>query len=274
MKRIVTVQDISCFGKCSSTVAVPVISACGIETVVLPTAVLSTHTGEFKGYTYLPFENEMKKIINHWKTLDLLFDAIYVGYIGRSGEVDITEEFISDFKKKLTVVYIDPAMADNGELYSGIDDKYVKKIRNLCRHADIISPNVTEAAILSDYEIKKVYTDADVQTMAKRLAATSPKVVITGVHCDDGICTYTAQNGNITAKIKKQMCSGVFYGAGDVFSSVFIASYINGKPLEKAAEEASDFVNICISDMKNEHEKYWYGINFERHLWRLTKSVN
>ena len=274
MKRIVTVQDISCFGKCSSTVAMPVLSACGIETVILPTAILSTHTGEFKGYTYMPFEDEMKKIINHWKSLDLTFDAIHVGYIGRSGEVDITEKFIEDFRKKDTIVYIDPAMADNGKMYSGIDETYVKKIKNLCKSADIILPNVTEAAILAECEIKEKYTYGDIEKIAAGLGKISPQTVITGVHEENGICTYTAQNGKITDVIKKPMRSGVFYGAGDVFASVFAASYLNGKSLEQAAEEASEFVSVCIADMKDEHEKYWYGINFERHLWRLTKGEN
>lgn len=274
MKRIVTVQDISCFGKCSSTVAMPVLSSCGIETVLLPTAVLSTHTGEFKGYTYLPFDDEMKKIINHWKSLNLTFDAIYVGYIGRSGEVDTTEKFIADFRKKDTVVYIDPAMADNGKMYSGIDETYVKKIKNLCKSADVILPNVTEAAILAECEIKETYTYADIEKIACNLGNITSKTVITGVHEDDGICTYTAENGKITDVIKKPMRKGVFYGAGDIFASVFAASYLNGKSLEQSAEKASEFVSICIADMKDEHEKYWYGINFERHLWRLTKGEN
>ena len=274
MKRIVTVQDISCFGKCSSTVAMPVLSACGIETVLLPTAILSTHTGEFKGYTYLPFEDEMQKIINHWKTLDLVFDAIYVGYIGRPGEVDITEKFISDFRKDGTLIYIDPAMADNGKLYSGIDETYVEKIKNLCRSADIISPNVTEAAILAGCEIRQNYTYDNMKEIAAKLGEITSKTVITGVHHDDGICTYTAENGKITEKIKKPLRNGIFYGAGDLFSSVFVAAYLNGKSLEQAAEDASEFVSICIADMMDEHEKYWYGVNFERHLWRLTKDKN
>ena len=116
-KRLVTIQDLSCFGKCSVTVALPVISALGIETVVLPTAVLSTHTGEFKGYTFHPLHDEFRGIADHWESLGIEFDAIYVGYIGSNELINAVSDFIDRFKKENTVVFIDPAMADNGKFY-------------------------------------------------------------------------------------------------------------------------------------------------------------
>ena len=272
-KRLVTIQDLSCFGKCSITVALPVISALGIETVVLPTAVLSTHTGEFEGYTFHPLHNEFRGITEHWKALGIEFDAIYVGYIGSCELIDAVSEFIDKFKKENTVVFIDPAMADNGKFYSGLDDKYAEKLACLCKKADIISPNMTEAMILSG-NCPKGYKNAEnIEFIAKSLSKLCDKVIITGVHGEKTISTVAYQkNSSSLFAAEKPLYDGVFYGSGDLFASAFIGKFLAGESLSDATKSASDFVNECIINTLDEREKYWYGLKFEQALSKLTKN--
>ena len=247
MKRIVTIQDISCFGRCSQTVAIPIISALGIETIPLPTAVLSTHTGEFKDYTFLPLCDEVKKITSHWKKEQLKFDAIYIGYIGSKSQAEFLIDFIDDFADENTVVYLDPAMADNAELYSGLDDEYVDIIRRLCANADIISPNIYEAMLLVNGECHKDYTDEDVEYIEKSITALCPKVIITGVHKNDEILTIGIDTTKNSKEIKKnKKIDGMFYGTGDIFSSVFIGCYIKGLGFYESISTADEFINECI----------------------------
>ena len=147
-KKVVTLQDISCFGKCSLTVALPVISAMGISCSIIPTAVLSTHTGGFTGYTFRDLTEDIQKISDHWKTCGITFDGIYTGYLGSCHQVDVVSDFIAQNRREGALVFIDPAMADNGVLYSGFDSAFVDSMRELCREADIVVPNITEASML------------------------------------------------------------------------------------------------------------------------------
>ncbi len=272
MKRIVTIQDISCFGRCSQTVAIPIISALGIETVPLPTAVLSTHTGEFEDYTFLPLCDEVKKITHHWKKEQLKFDAIYIGYIGSKSQAEFLIDFIDDFADENTVVYLDPAMADNAKIYSGLDDEYVDVIRRLCANADIISPNIYEAMLLVNGECSKDYTDEDVEFIENSITALCPRVIITGVHKNDEILTIGIDTTKNSREIKKnKKIDGMFYGTGDIFSSVFIGCYIKGFDFHKSISIADEFINECIKSTLPEKEKYWYGINFEEHISLLTE---
>ena len=272
-KRLITIQDLSCFGKCSITVALPVISALGIETVVLPTAVLSTHTGEFKNYTFHPLHDEFRGISGHWESLGIEFDAIYVGYIGSSELIDAVSDFIDKFKKQNTVVFIDPAMADNGKFYSGLDGEYAKKLATLCKKADIISPNMTEAMILSGNSPEN-YKDAEnLEIIAKSLSSLCEKVIITGVHSEKTISTIAYEKGDDSLFFaEKPIYEGVFYGSGDLFASAFIGMYIKGASLSESTKIASDFVNDCILNTLDEREQYWYGLKFEQSLGSLIKK--
>ena len=266
-KRLVTIQDISCFGKCSLTVALPVISTLGIETVVLPTAVLSTHTGEFEGFTFHPLYDEFDKIQNHWRSLNLSFDAIYVGYIGSESMIDSVCDFIDHFRQN-AIVFVDPVMADGGKFYSGLDKSYAKKLLKLCKKADIISPNYTEALILSgnnpDSDIK------DINEILQKLRSISKNVIITGIPDGDTIHTASlSENGDfklITSPHKK----GTFYGSGDLFASALIGMYTNGIPLDTATNNAAAFVSDCIEKTLDEKEKSWYGLKFEHSLGMLN----
>lgn len=271
MKRLVTIQDISCFGKCSQTVALPIISALGIETVMLPTALLSTHTGEFTDYSYLSLCDEIPSIIAHWKKENICFDAIYVGYIGSVSAVKMICDFIDDFSTENTVIFVDPAMADNAKLYDGFDMKYVGAIKELCKKAHIISPNVYEAMLLTSGECLANYSLDDVDDVANKLSKLCPKSVITGIHCGDEMISYGIDKETEIAIAKKNTkIDGMFYGTGDVFASTFIGAYINGIDFEKSISLADDFVQLCISKTLSERDKYWYGINFEPCLSFLT----
>lgn len=269
-KRLVTIQDLSCFGKCSITAALPVVSALGTEAVVLPTAVLSTHTGEFLNYTFHPLENEFDRISAHWASLGIEFDAIYVGYIGSVTLINAVSRFIDRFKKENTVVFIDPAMADNGKFYSGLGKDYAKALSTLCTKADIISPNITEAMILSGLNPEDYKNVTDIKEIFQNLSAVCDNVIITGVHKKDTISTVAYQKSTTSfTEAEKPIYDGVFYGAGDLFASAFIGMYVNGAPLSDAVTNASAFVNDCIIKTLDEREKYWYGLKFEQSLHLL-----
>lgn len=272
MKRLVTIQDISCFGRCSSTVALPIISALGIETIILPTAILSTHTGEFENYSFLPLTDEMHKIINHWKELEITFDAIYVGYIGTIEQIDTVCDFIDYFKGENTKVFVDPAMADNEKLYQGLETGYVEAIKKLCKKADIIAPNIYEAMFLCGENNKKGHTYKEAMDILLPLSSLCDKVIITGIHKDDGIVTlgYDKNTETITKKVNSKV-EGMYYGTGDIFSSVFIGTYINNIPFDECINKAVEFVEEAIKNTVDEKEKYWYGINFEKCLNSLTR---
>lgn len=270
-KRLVTIQDLSCFGKCSVTVALPVISALGTETVVLPTAVLSTHTGEFKNYTFHPLYDEFSGICDHWESLGIEFDAIYIGYIGSTELICAVSDFIDRFKKESTVVFIDPAMADNGKFYSGLDMEYARKLSELCKKANIISPNMTEAMILSGKKPEDYKEHTNIKEIMSALSSVCENVIITGVHNTDTISTISYQKQTDTvSRADKPLYDGVFYGSGDLFASAFIGMYLTGATLFEATKSASDFVNDCIIKTLDEREKYWYGLKFEQSLSILT----
>ncbi len=270
MKRLLSIQDISCFGRCSQTVALPIVSALGIETVILPTAVLSTHTGgDFKDYAFHTLESEMDRIVSHWRKLELKFDAIYVGYIGTVEQVRKVCALIDEFADGDTVVYVDPAMADNGELYSGLDFDYVMAIRELCTQADIISPNISEAMLLADGKCTHDYTKENAERIIPKLADISDKLIITGINSGSEILTIGTDKNGETVKSSK-IIEGIFYGTGDVFASSFIGSYLDGLPFDRAIAFAEDFVQECIMNTLPEREKYWYGINFEKCLGTLA----
>ena len=270
-KRLVTIQDLSCFGKCSITVALPVISALGTETVVLPTAVLSTHTGEFKNYTFHPLYDQFKGITEHWENLKIEFDAIYVGYIGSNELICAVNDFIDRFKKENTLVFIDPAMADNGKFYSGLDEDYAKNLRKLCSKANIISPNITEALILSGKNPADYKDIKDIKGIAEKLSEICDNIIITGVHQEKTISTVSYEKDtNTFSRADKPIYYGIFYGAGDLFASAFIGMFLGGSSLSAATKNASDFVNDCILKTLDERDRYWYGLKFEQSLSILT----
>jgi len=275
-KRLVTVQDISCFGKCSLTASIPIIAAFGIEPVALPTAVLSTHTGAgFQGFTFKDLTGDMSGIINHWKSLDIGFDAMYSGYLGSVDQLDIVADFFNSFKTDNTLVFVDPVMGDEGKLYHGFDEEFVKKMYDFCSHADIICPNVTEACFLTGTPYKEVHDEDYALELAHKLKNTGAGIiVITGITHQSkfGALCYNTKNGKYYTHYRSKI-PGVYYGTGDIFASVLCSALTIGKNLNEALDIAIDFVHDSIVNTQDEKEKYYYGVKFEQCLGKITDIV-
>ncbi len=276
-KRIAAIHDISCFGKCSLTVALPIISAAGIETAVIPTAILSTHTGGFKGFTSLDLTEEMPKIIDHWNSLDLKFDAIYSGYLGSKQQVDIVCDFLDKFKGKSTLTIVDPAMADNGKMYTLFDLDFAQEMKKLCMKADIIVPNVTEACfMLGEEYIPSGYSEDYIADILHRLAELGPKkIVLTGVRYNDKTVASVAFDSekNEIHTVSSELIEGMFHGTGDVFASALTASLLRGKDVFEATEIAVDFTVKSIKRTTESGAEH-YGVDFERGLGELANKLN
>lgn len=275
-KRVLAIHDISCVGKCSLTVALPIISATGLEVPSLPTAVLSTHTGGFTGYTYRDLTEDMVPILNHWKSLGLQFEGIYTGFLGSFEQIDIVCRIIDEVGKHAKV-FVDPVMADNGKLYAVFPDSFPQGMRKLCSKADLILPNITEAVLMlgEDY-IEGPYSKDYIEGLLKRLSSLGPKqVVLTGVFFNDtelGAASYDAETGKVSYSFAEKI-PGYYHGTGDVFSSVVVACVMNGVPLDRAVELAVDFTQRSIVRTYNAGTDVKYGVNFEAGIPRLLEQL-
>lgn len=275
MKRIATIQDISCFGKCSLTVALPLISACGVEACPIPTAVLSTHTGGFEGFTIHDLTDEITPIADHWKKLDLHFDGIYTGYLGSPEQLKIVSDFIDNFKKDNTIVFIDPVMGDHGKLYAGFDESFAKKMVSLVGKADIIAPNLTEVSYLLGEEYREDFTVEEIKDMLIRLSELgSETVIITGVRRGDslGVMAYESSKNTFTEYFRERI-PDTFHGTGDVFASVCSSALVKGFSVEEAIIMATDFVVECICHTAEDKQNHWYSVKFEECIPSLVKGM-
>jgi pyridoxine kinase len=276
-KRVAAIHDISGVGKCSLTVALPVISSVGIEVAAMPTAVLSTQTGGLENYTYRDLTEDMRPIAAHWKELGISFDAIYSGFLGSQKQIEIVKDFIDEFKRDETLVMVDPAMADNGKMYSLFDLSFAEEMRELCAKADFITPNMTEAALLSGEKyIEPPYEKEYIEGLLKRLANLGPtKVVLTGVSFEEnqlGAAAYDSAKGEISYAFSPTI-PGLFHGTGDIFASALLAALICGKPLARAVEIAVDFTCGSIKRTGLEGTDPRLGVNFEAGLPNFIKTV-
>lgn len=265
-KRILTVQDISCIGQCSLTVAMPIISAYGVETCILPSAVLSTHTGGFKGqFTFRDLTDDFQGIIKHWEENDIRFDALYTGYIGNPKQF----ELINIIKEKLMAdgapIIIDPAMADNGRLYTGFDTEFAAKMADFTYGADYVLPNITEACFMLGMEYKTEYSEDYILEICRGLHKKGAKnAVITGVTFDPellGIAYYEGETDTISYHFEKRIPVSM-HGTGDIFASVFTGALMSGKSPLDAGIEAARFVRSSILNTMDQPE-HFYGANFE-----------
>ena len=266
MKRIITVQDISCVGKCSLTVALPVISAMGVEACVLPTAVLSTHTA-FKGFTFRDLTSDISKITEHWKQEKIGFNAIYTGYLGSFEQIKLMQELIKDFGGGGTRVIVDPCMADNGALYSGFTQDFAFAMAGLCSKADVIVPNLTEASyMLGIPYVAEGYTKEYIEDLLRKLSGLGARrIVLKGVSFDEkklGIASYDSENEKITWYFHEKMPQS-FHGTGDIFASVLTGALVRGKTLDEACRLAADFVVEAIRATLSHKDYNWYGVDFE-----------
>lgn len=277
-KRVMAIHDISCFGRCSLTVALPIISAGGIETCVIPTAVLSTHTGGFTGFTFRDLTEDILPITDHWKTLNLEFDAIYTGFLGSFEQLEIVSKVFDKFKTDGNLIFVDPAMADGGKLYSIFPEDFPIGMKALCQKADIIVPNLTEAAfLLGEKYIEGPYTKEYIEDLLKRLSALGPKrIVLTGVYFDSeklGTACYDAESGEINYAFAEKI-EGYYHGTGDVFASALLTALLKGKSLLRACEIAVDFVVGSIKRTKKAGTDLRFGVNFEEGLEKLLADCN
>ncbi len=277
-RRVAAIHDISGFGKCSLTVAIPIISSTGIEVSAIPTAVLSTHTGGIQGYTYRDLTDDMILFAKHWKTLNINFDCIYTGFLGSFNQIDIVSKIFDMLKNKNTLIMVDPCMADNGKLYSIYNNEMAKGMIKLCSKADIIVPNLTEAAFMLGKEYKKgPYTKKYIENMLKDLSGFGcSKVVLTGVNFDDNYlgaasydCITETINYYFTPKIE-----GSFHGTGDIFASTLLSALLNGKNLNLASKIAVDFTYNSIKSTEKEGADRRFGVNFEENIPLLLKKLN
>ncbi len=276
MKRILTIQDISCVGKCSLTVALPIISAFGVETSVLPTAVLSTHTA-FNGFTFRDLTDDLLQNAEHWKEQKITFDALYTGYLGSFKQLEIVEKIFNDFKTNENFILVDPVMGDNGKLYHGFDKNFALAMAKLCSKANIIVPNLTEASFMLD--IPYVYDNYDEQYVKNILKSLTnlgaKKAVLTGISLDKihlGVYGYDSEKDEYFSYFREHLPVS-FHGTGDVFASALCGALTINKDLNEALKIAVDYTVESIAlTIKNENRN-WYGVDFETALPYLINRI-
>ena len=277
LRRLAAVHDLSGLGKCSLTVALPVVSATGVECACIPTAVLSTHTGEFTGWTLRDLHEDMLPMARHWASTGAAFDGIYSGYLATPEQTEALREIIRLLRRPGAHVIVDPAMADNGSYYSNLDDRMCRAFRALLKDADVVTPNITEAALLADMEYRHDGHDAAyLRALSEKLAALGPRtVVITGVRPREGEIgnlAYDAETGSM------QLCThaahpGLFYGTGDIFAASLAALLVRGAEVDDALRLESDFTDACICRSLRHDTPRRFGVDFEGALPDYIRAV-
>lgn len=276
-KRVLTVQDISCVGQCSLTVALPIISACGIETAILPSAVLSTHTGGFTGYTFRDLTDDIEGIVSHWEKEQISFDAIYTGYLGSKRQIALVRDIFRRVSAPGCLKIVDPAMADNGKLYYGFDEEFARTMATLCGDADVVLPNITEACMMvGEPYVASGYDEAYIRRlMDKLLDLGAGTVVLTGVSYEEGklgAAVLAKGDDKISYYFHERLPKNC-HGTGDIFASSFTGAMMRGRSALEAAKLAADFT---VAGMKATapDESHWYGTKFEKALPMLVSELN
>lgn len=277
--RAAAIHDISCMGRCSLTAALPILSAVGIETPVIPTAVLSTHTGGFSGYTYHDLTEDIMPIVDHWTTLNRPLDAIYTGFLGSTEQIELVSKAFDKLKTENTLIFVDPVMADFGKLYSVYTEDFPKQMKKLCRKADMIIPNITEACFLLDIPYKEgPYTQEFIMMLMQKLHQefSNATIILTGVYFNDEElgCACMMKGEDDISYIMGTKISGFYHGTGDVFASTLLAAWLKTKDLPKACRIAVDFTVEALVRTHNEHADVRFGVNFEQGLLRLAQLLS
>lgn len=275
MKKVVTVQDISCVGRCSLTVALPIISAMGVETSVIPTAVLSTHT-MFKNFTFRDLTDEIEPISAHWRSMGLTFDGIYTGYLGSFEQLRLMTSFADEFRGD-GILFVDPVMGDSGKLYSGFTADFVKGMAKFCGKADIIVPNITEASfMLNAPYIGDGYSEDYVKELLHGLTGLgAKKAILTGISFrpeELGVMAYDSENNEFYSYFSQRI-GGYYHGTGDVFASTCMGALMNDLPLGDALRIAVDYTCECIRLTSDEPRDKAFGVNFEKAIPMLIHSI-
>lgn len=269
-KRILTIQDISCVGQCSMTVALPILSACGHETCILPTALLSTHTGGFGKPAVVDFDGALDGMWRHWQENGITFDAILVGYLGSLKAVQTAGEIMDNLLAPDGISIVDPALADHGKRYSGLSEEYALAMEKLCRKADLILPNVTEAALFSGLEYREDLTPDYVNQLLEKLA--HPRVILTGVGYRAGETGVLVRDGEQQHHYIHPMIGKSCHGTGDIFAACFTGALLQGISIQESAEIAADFV-CCAIEKTVQEPVHWYGVKFEQALPELIRRL-
>lgn len=273
MKKIVTMQDISCVGKCSLTVALPVLSAMGIETAVMPTAVLSTHT-MFHDFTFHDLTDQLEPIMAHWKKEHFAFDAVYTGYLGSFEQIQLATELFDHFGQGIKLV--DPCMADNGKLYAGFTEDFAAQMKQLCAKADFIVPNLTEASFLLKIPYTEDYDEEFIRDVLRKLTDLGCHyAVLTGVSLQKGkigVYAYDRNTDSYFSYFNVQEPVS-FHGTGDLFASTFVGGLVDGLSPERSLEIACDFVKRSIHLTLAEKDHNIYGVNFEEAIPYLLRIM-
>lgn len=278
LKRIAAIHDISGVGKCSLTVALPVISASGVECACMPTALLSTHTGGFRDFTFRDLSDEMLPIARHWKAEGIEFDGIYSGYLASAKQAEMLEEIIGILSSVNTKIIVDPVMADNGSYYSKLGHEMCLAFRRLCGKADIITPNITEAALLSDLPYREgPHDDEYIGSLVGGLSKLCSGIIaITGVRPDGesvGVYALDTRTGEKCLCVRKAK-EGVFCGTGDIFASAFAALTLRGARLKDAVETAISLVGESIDRTVERGTPRRSGVDFEGALPSYIRRVS
>ncbi len=269
--KIVSMQDVSCFGQCSLTVALPICSALGLETAILPTAVLSTHTGGFKGFTFRDLYADLNPILEHWKKEKITFSAAYTGYLGNCDEVDIALR-LRDYIGQGPFI-VDPAFGDHGKLYPGFDETYVASMRKLCFASDILLPNLTEACALLGIPYIAQPSQQEAEGICRKLCEKGAKVVVLkGLTDERGNIGLAVYDGVYFEYYFHERIAQNYHGTGDVFASTFVGVYLRGVSPIFAAKKAADFTLECIRHTIGKKD-HLYGVCFEECLPGLLSSL-
>ena len=272
-QKILTIQDISCVGQCSLTVALPILSVCGLETCVLPSAVLSTHTAGFSGYTFRDLTEDMPGIKDHWLKEGIRFRGIYTGYLGSTKQIQYVTDIFNSVADEGCIKVVDPAMADNGNLYPGFDESFVEAMKKLCGEADYIVPNITESCFLTGMEYRTEYDQTYIQEMLEKLTALGCKnVILTGVSYRPGFTGIEVLENGVRNYYEHKMLPNSCHGTGDIYASAFVGALIRGKDALTAAKIAADYTMECIIATAQE-ENHWYGAKFEPVLGKLIAML-
>lgn len=274
-KKILTIQDISCYGQCSITVALPIISAFGIETAVLPSAVLSTHTSGFSEYTVRDLTEDLPDIRKHWEKEGIYFDAIYTGFIGSIEQLDYIKEIIDSRLKPDGLVFVDPAMADQGEFYNGFDQEFADKMAELCKLGDYILPNTTEACYILHKEWKEDFSKEEMLDMAEELSKfTKRHVILKGYEENEkmGMIVLDKEESCIDIAYNDKI-DYITHGSGDVFASTFVGSTISGKTPAAAAKIAGELTKKAIEKTIRD-PSHTYGVKFEQVIPEIYELLN
>ena len=271
--KVLTIQDISCIGQCSLTAALPILSAAGAETCILPSAVLSTHTGGFTGFTFRDLTDDMPAITAHWKKEGIAFDAVYTGYLGSIRQIGIVQDIFAELRNPGAKTFVDPAMADNGVLYSNFDMPYVHAMKPLCFGADVILPNLTEACLLTDMPYRESYDEAYITEILDRLAAAGARtIILTGItYQPETTGVIVVENGQRCYYKHKHIERGC-HGTGDVYASAFVGAYLHGMDAFASARLAADFTVRSIENTLGD-ESHWYGVKFETALPMFIEAL-